>query len=41
MKPYIDVAGEPIELRTAAFGRFLLGVEESNPQTRRPGISNL
>lgn len=41
IKPFIDLSGEAIELRTAAFGRFLLGIEESNPQPRRPCISNL
>ena len=41
IKPFIDITGEAIELRTAAFGRLLLGIEESNPQTRRPCISSL
>jgi hypothetical protein len=41
IKPFIDVTGEAIDLRTAAFGRFLFGIEESHPQARRPCISNL
>ena len=41
VKPFIDLTGEPIELQTAAFGHLLLGIEESNPQTRRPYVSNL
>src|SRR5262249_61851295 len=41
IKPLIDLSGEAIELLTTALGRLLLGVDESNPQTRRPGISNL
>jgi hypothetical protein len=41
IKPFIDVTGEAIDLRAAAFGRFLFGIEESHPQARRPCISNL
>jgi hypothetical protein len=41
MKPFIDLAGKAIQLLTTALGRLLLGKEESKPQTRRPGISNL
>ena len=41
MKPFIDLAGKAIQLLTTALGRLLLGEEESKPQTRRPGISNL
>src|SRR5262249_58516484 len=41
IKPLIDLSGEAIELLTTALGRLLLGVDESNPQTRCPGISNL
>ena len=41
MKPFIDLAGEAIQLLTTALGRLLLGKDESKPQTRRPGISNL
>ena len=41
MKPFIDLVGKAIQLLTTALGRLLLGKEESKPQTRRPGISNL
>ena len=41
IKPFIDLGGEAIQLLTTALGRLLLGVDESNPQTRCPGISNL
>ena len=41
IKPFINVGGEAIQLLPAALGRILLGVDELNPQTRCPGISNL
>jgi hypothetical protein len=41
IKPFIDLGGEAIQLLTTALGRLLLGVDEPDPQTRRPGISNL
>ena len=41
IKPVTNLGGEAIQLLTAALGRLLLGVDESNPQTRCPGISNL
>jgi len=40
IKSFIDLGGEAIQLLTTALGRLLLGVYESNPQTRCPGISN-
>ena len=41
IKPFIDLGGEAIQLLTTALGRLLLGVDEPDPQTRCPGISNL
>src|SRR5215470_9603642 len=41
IKPLIDLRGEAIKLLTTALGRLLLGVDEPDPQTRCPGISNL
>jgi hypothetical protein len=41
MKPFIDLAGKAIQLLATALGRLLLGKDESKPQTRRPGITNL
>src|SRR5215470_5192319 len=41
IKPLIDLSGEAIKLLTTALGRLLLGVDEPDPQTRCPGISNL
>ena len=41
VKPFFDVSGQAIELRTAAFCHLLLGIEEPHPQARRPGISCL
>jgi len=41
IKPLIDLSGEAIKLLATALGRLLLGVGESNPQARCPGISNL
>ncbi len=41
IKPFTNLGGEAIQLLTTALGRILLGVNESNPQTRCPGISNL
>ena len=41
IKPFIDLSGEAIQLLTTALGRLLLGVDEPDPQTRCPGISNL
>jgi hypothetical protein len=40
IKPFIDLAGKAIQLLATAFGSLLLGVDEPNPQSRRPGISN-
>jgi hypothetical protein len=36
MKPFIDLAGKPIQLLTTALGRLLLGKDEPKPQTRLP-----
>jgi hypothetical protein len=41
IKPFIDITGEAIEVRTAALGGVLFGIGEPNPQSRRPCISNL
>jgi hypothetical protein len=41
IKLLIDLSGEAIKLLTTALGRLLLGVDEPDPQTRCPGISNL
>src|SRR5712671_1274888 len=41
INPFTNLGGEAIQLLTTALGRLLLGVDESNPQTRCPGISNL
>lgn len=41
MQPFIDITGEAIDLRTPTFGCFLFGIKESDPQTRRPCVSNL
>jgi len=39
--PFIDFGGEAIQLLATALGRLLLDVDESNPQTRCPGILDL
>jgi len=41
VQPVVDLGGEAIELRTAAFGRLVLGIQQAHPQARRPGISRL
>ena len=41
IKPFIDLGGEAIQLLTTALGRLLLSVDEPDPQTRCPGISDL
>jgi hypothetical protein len=41
IKPFVDLGGEAVQMLTTALGRLLLGVDESNPQARCPGISNL
>jgi hypothetical protein len=41
IEPFIDLGGEAIQLLATTLGRLLLGVDEPDPQTRCPGISNL
>ena len=41
VKPFIDLCGDAIELRTAALSHLLFGIEESDPEAGGPRISNL
>jgi hypothetical protein len=40
-QPVADLAGKAVELRPAAVGRILLGVEQADPQASRPGVPDL